>query len=99
MFVADRSPEDCNELCSFCSDRKADALWMGKIDIFACSLCAVEILPQLMADAIVGGTSVDHIRTSKATPHEIQKESRILERYHSAFSGALIRKLRIAPIT
>lgn len=97
MFVSERSPKDCNELCSFCSDRKADAVWIGKVDIFACATCAAELLPQLMADAIVGAVSIEILRSSKDTPHEIQKEGRILERFHSAFSGALIRKLRIAP--
>lgn len=95
MLAIERSPEDCNQKCSFCSEQKAAALWMGDIDIFVCSICAVELLPQLMADAIVGGTTIKTLQTSKETPHSIKREGRIMERFHSAFSGALIRKIRI----
>lgn len=94
MFVTDRSPEDAEEICSFCDDHKASALWMGKIDIFVCKLCAVELLPQLIADAIVGSISISQLKQSKKTSHEIKNAGRIMERFEGAFSGALIRKIQ-----
>lgn len=59
-----------------------------------CSHCAIEHLPQLMADAIVGSLSIEQLQTSTGPTCEISKESRIRERFHSAFSSALIRKIR-----
>lgn len=38
--------------CSIC-DRDAVAMWRGKIDIFVCYKCATDVLPRLIADAIV----------------------------------------------
>lgn len=94
MLINERCPDDSTETCSFCEDNPAKALWMGKIDIFACSHCAIEHLPQLMADAIVGSLSIEQLQTSTGPTYEISKESRIRERFHSAFSSALIRKIR-----
>lgn len=37
--------------CSLCGKR-ADAMWGGDTNVFVCSTCAVDTLPQLIADAI-----------------------------------------------
>ncbi len=55
---------------------------------------AAEHLPQLMADAIVGSLSIEQLQASTGPTCEINKEPRIRERFHSAFSSALIRKIR-----
>jgi|GEM_PF-4718863 len=81
-------------MCSFCGERPATALWMGQIEIFSCSVCASETLPQLMADAIVGGLDFKHVELSSGATTALTKEPRILERFHGAFSGALLRKIR-----
>jgi len=99
MLITERSPEDENSLCSFCDENTADALWMGKIDIFACRHCASELLPQLMADAIVGGLDFNKIKSATGPTINFSKESRIIERFHSAFSSALLRKMRSTPKT
>lgn len=99
MLITERSPEDANSLCSFCEENKADALWMGKIDIFACKHCASELLPQLMADAIVGGLNFKQLQNATGPTINISQESRIRERFHSAFSSALLRKMRSMPNT
>ncbi|WP_159956341.1 hypothetical protein [Pseudomonas sp. R76] len=95
MLVIEGSLADCNQKCSFCSEQKATALWMGDIDVFVCSICAVELLPQLMADAIVGAINIQNLQNLMQASHSIQKERLILERFHKAFSSALIRKIRI----
>lgn len=94
MLINERCPEDSTETCSFCGENTAKALWMGKSDIFVCSHCAIEHLPQLMADAIVGSISIEQLQASTDPTCEINKELRIRERFHSAFSSALIRKIR-----
>lgn len=85
---------DLNEMCSFCGEHKAEAVWMGAAEVFCCRHCAVEYLPQLMADAIVGGTPEAEIRNSEGATIKVTKEERILGRFRGAFSSALIRKLR-----
>jgi len=37
--------------CTFCG-RQADAAWSGKGTVYACSHCAVAVLPKLIADAV-----------------------------------------------
>ncbi len=96
MLIHERDQEtDKEKNCSFCGERKASALWMGAIDIFCCSHCASELLPQLMADAIVGGTSINDLKKSTGATVGITKEERILKRFHSSFGSALIRKIRV----
>lgn len=83
-----------NEKCSFCGENESSGMWRGHQTIFCCKPCATQYLPQLMADTILGGTSVEQIKNQKTLPVEITKENQILQRYHGAFSTALIRKLR-----
>ncbi|VVS92204.1 hypothetical protein [Desulfoluna spongiiphila] len=85
------------EVCSFCGEDKASGMWMGREKtIFCCKNCAIQYLPQLMADAIVGGTLESEIKDSEKRPVEITQELTILKRFHSAFSTALIVKARIS---
>ena len=97
MLVAELSPEDAISSCSFCGESKPSAMWRGQIEIFACTHCASEFLPQLMADAIVGGLSLNHINSSSGPTDALTKQSRIIERFNGAFSGALLRKIRLGP--
>lgn len=99
MLAAERSPEDMNAMCSFCGENKASALWMGHIEIFSCGHCASELLPQFMADAIVGDLNFDHVRSSSGPTNALSKQSRILERFNGAFSSALLRKVRLSKNT
>lgn len=94
MLIHERDLNDTKQDCSFCEENKADALWMGKIDVFLCMHCATEVIPQLMADAIVGGTSLGTIEKSTGPTIEISRERRIMERFNSSFKSALIRKIR-----
>lgn len=41
-----------NAKCSICN-KPASAMWRGSIDLFICPECATNILPRLIADAIV----------------------------------------------
>ena len=82
------------EPCSFCGENEPSGMWLGHQLVFCCKLCATQYLPQLMADTIIGGTSIDQIKNKDNLPVEITNENKILQRYHSAFSTALIRKLR-----
>jgi ribosomal protein L37AE/L43A len=51
-----KNVEEINEFpnakCSIC-DKPASAMWRGSIDLFICPKCATNILPRLIADAIV----------------------------------------------
>jgi ribosomal protein L37AE/L43A len=51
-----KAVEEINEFpnakCSIC-DKTASAMWRGAIDFFICPKCATNILPRLIADAIV----------------------------------------------
>jgi hypothetical protein len=68
---------------------------MGHVEIFSCGHCASELLPQLMADAIVGDLNLNDVRSSSGPTVELTRQSRILERFNSAFSSALLRKIRL----
>jgi ribosomal protein L37AE/L43A len=48
----ERINEFPNAKCSVCN-KPASAMWRGATDLFICQECAVNILPRLMADAIV----------------------------------------------
>ena len=37
--------------CSICEEHRASALWHGHIEFWICSVCAIEVLPTLIADA------------------------------------------------
>ncbi len=95
MLIQEHDKESGIENCSFCSEADPSAMWMGSKPIFVCRKCATHHLPQLIADAIVGGTSDYHFKNKETTPSEIMQEKEILKRFYSAFSGALIRKNRI----
>jgi len=82
------------EVCSFCGEDRATGVWIGDKTIFCCKHCAMQLLPQLMADAIVGGISEAEIKDKKKLPAEIKQEDTILRRFHAAFSTALICKIR-----
>lgn len=83
------------EVCSFCGEGKATGVWMGhEKTIFCCKQCATQYLPQLMADAIVGGISEAELKGEEKPPVEIKQENTILQRFHAAFSTALILKTR-----
>ena len=91
------SEDDLKTACNFCGENNADALWQGATgEIFVCSLCAREYLPQLMADAIVGGTSLRHLQNAKGPTVDQTKENEILLRYRGAYNSALLRKLRVS---
>ena len=94
MLITEREPEDLNAKCSFCGENKASGLWMGDIDIFCCKHCAISLLPQLMADSIVGSTSINELKKSTGATIKITNEAYILKRFYSSFSSALIRKMR-----
>jgi hypothetical protein len=42
------------EVCSFCGESESAAWWMGHQQVSVCRRCALEVLPCLMADALVG---------------------------------------------
>jgi hypothetical protein len=42
------------EVCSFCGEPNAAGWWMGRQYVSVCRRCALEVLPCLMADALVG---------------------------------------------
>ena len=87
--------DDEPEVCSFCGEDTASGVWVGhEKTIFCCKHCATQLLPQLMADAIVGGTSEAEIKNDKKPPIEVTQENTILRRFHSAFNAALICKIR-----
>ena len=81
--------------CTFCERQVATAIWMtGDINIYCCKLCAVEILPQFMADAVVGGTPENEIKNIIGPTKKITSEEGILKRFYSSFTSALIRKFK-----
>ena len=82
------------ENCSFCGENEPTGMWMGAKTIFCCKPCAHNYLPQLIANSIVGGTTIESIESGKKLPVEVTGENTLLQRFHSAFSTALIRKLR-----
>lgn len=83
-----------DEKCTFCGEKKANGMWRGTTDIFVCKRCALDKLPQLMADTIVGGTDERFIQNSTGATKNITQEDYILKRFYSAFSSALLMKLR-----
>lgn len=85
---------NCAEKCALCDENKADAIWTCAKDIYVCKRCALDFLPQLMADAIVGGTDKKFIKSATGATNNLTKETYILKRFHSAFSSALLRKFR-----
>ena len=82
------------ENCSFCGENNPTGVWIGKKTIFSCKSCAHSYLLQLIADSIVGGTTLEAIESGKNLPVEITSEKTIIQRFHSAYSTALIRKLQ-----
>ncbi len=84
--------------CTFCAENDGTGVWMtqSKNDVYCCASCAIDILPQLMADSIVGGTSLNAIQNSKGATNNVTKEPHILKRFNSAFNCALISKLRLS---
>ena len=94
MLVAEIDMQEENFRCSFCRENKPTALWMGESDIYVCGHCASEILPQLMADGIVGALELHNIKSCTGATAKLSKKARIMERFHSAFSSALLRKLQ-----
>ena len=96
-MIIENFDKDSKENCTFCGERKADAAWLASEDqVYCCKYCATMYLPQLMADAIVGGTTLASIEKSTGATIEVSHEDKILKRFHSAFSSALIQKLRIS---
>lgn len=96
-MIVESFEKNCGEaeVCSFCGEGKATGVWMGsEKTIFCCKGCATQLLPQLMADAIVGGISEAEIKNKEKLPVEITQENTILQRFHAAFSTALIRKIQ-----
>lgn len=84
-----------NNACHFCGEAKANAVWIGSAgEIFCCSLCAQKILPQLIADAIVGSLDMSFLKSQDGPTITVTKENEILLRFHSAFNSAMIRKMR-----
>lgn len=49
-----------NAQCKFC-DEKATAVWYGTPDFYCCPKCAVEVLPKMIADSILGELLVAQI--------------------------------------
>ena len=83
------------EKCTFCGQNKAGGAWMGaQLTVFCCGECAHDVLPQFIADSIVGSLSSQQIESSSGATIKITKEDKILNRFHSAFASALIRKAR-----
>lgn len=84
-----------NNPCHFCGEANANAVWMGSTcEIFCCSICAQDILPQFIADAIVGSLDMKSLKDQDGPTIKVTKENEILLRFHSAFNSALIRKIR-----
>ena len=55
MSMTENERDLCEDIpdCMFCGQHKADALWLGNVEIFICRWCAVkDVLPKLMADAV-----------------------------------------------
>ncbi|HBM16068.1 MAG TPA: hypothetical protein DD381_06985 [Lentisphaeria bacterium] len=44
--------EEAKQNCSFCGIEKSTAMWSGSTNVFVCHKCAIEILPNFIADAI-----------------------------------------------
>ncbi len=42
------------EVCSICGRRRATAWWRGQTILSICRPCALDVLPKLLADALVG---------------------------------------------
>src|SRR6516162_11291360 len=71
------------ERCSFCGGPEATAYWRGERGpISCCRTCAVETLPALMADAVVGEIA-PHSRT-------VAQLGGALERFESRFWRAAV---------
>ncbi|EIO4097950.1 hypothetical protein HYO33_23565 [Vibrio parahaemolyticus] len=83
-----------HDKCSFCGERKPNGIWMGNDSVFCCKPCAIEVLPQLLADAVLDGTHINTIKNGQQPPVSITQENSILKNYHAAFNKALIRKVR-----
>jgi hypothetical protein len=75
--------QGCTGRCSVCGE-ESSAYWAGVTLIEVCSPCAVDVLPQLTADAI-------HCTTDVATESTAQ---RMLTRFWRALSLRLIREQR-----
>ena len=39
--------------CRLCGNDHPAAMWRGEMDIFVCTTCAIDVLPRLIADAVV----------------------------------------------
>lgn len=60
-----------NAKCTICGSDHPSAMWRGDEDIFVCHRCAINILPRLMADALMARPGsyeqfLNEARTAKA---------------------------------
>ncbi len=55
--------------CDICGERPAAAYWAGQKEFCVCRKCALEVLPRLAADAVVGDTvypnTCSHVSAAK----------------------------------
>ncbi len=84
-------PVNCKKhSCNFC-DCHATAFWQTSNSVMVCSMCAVDILPKLIADATLTGLNFQdkmaYARAAEQTLESIAKNF-----YRASFSFAL-RKL------
>jgi hypothetical protein len=59
----------CSGICCICGGQSV-ACWAGKQMLEVCYHCAVNVLPKLIADAVVGKDSVD-VRVPKSRAEEV----------------------------
>ena len=88
MMIYD-SPDEKDHTCHMCGKNKANAFWNGEQQFFVCRNCAVEKLPELIADAVVDGIN-EHSVTRPT--NRVTRIETIEANFHSAFSSALVRK-------
>lgn len=79
--------------CSFCGVRRADAIWMSfDGELFCCHECALGILPQFAADALVGAMDAMQLESLSGDNTAMTKERELLSRFIAAFEVAVQRR-------
>jgi hypothetical protein len=95
--VANFDPDNADDLdrfptreCSFCAAPGVTAYWAGKGIVLSCSVCAVQSLPALAADAIIAGAP----DLERAARHAHVMFNRLRGEYWRAVALAISRERR-----
>jgi hypothetical protein len=80
------------EVCNFCRERNASAYWTGNHWLSVCRGCALDILPKLLADAIIG----ERVIPDTCLPNVLRDLEKIQANFWPGIASAFARVMRLS---